>query len=604
MPKSTQKTTPLSIAKTFLLLLMLAYTIFVMLLPNKYDCNALVISAFPCAISALMLFRESKTALAQKSERAFFAVYTVLYIIMLSVFDIFKSTVTALSDDFTVQILIGMFIVVSTFFGGYLCFCKAYLYFIKDKELPALQNSTEKSKPYSFCLLLIAIFTFIFFLISKYGYGYPDSNTLAYYATRPEWHDWHTIAYELFYWICFKILTDSFYFVPINFAQAVFWIIICNYALKSLYDEFSSMKVIKVYTFIAIIIFPPFLYTSISVKDTMFSMFMLSYAISIFNFIRKERPDKKEYILLAINAALATLFRHIAFEIVLISLAVILIYKYFKYKFNPKDIKKFIAVAITPIIVFVGITVGIGDGILHKVKNPEYIKYTLPIYLSIACAYKLGDDFGAENREVFDRITPLENWIEYYNEDIYWADTVSRKWAGIGENVYSFDDEFYKGVIKVNANLVLNHPKEYITSASEISSIIWNLGKPNDCKEYYPSSASLDDHRINDPSIGSDFLGKIIDFTIDNPLLLCVYWRGGFWILAAIFASFVLIKKNLKELLLIILPTVLYTATLFISIPSQEPRFILSFIEVGIFYLVIAFFKKAKPENEAEIKTE
>lgn len=48
-----------------------------------------------------------------------------------------------------------------------------------------------------------------------------------------------------------------------------------------------------------------------------------------------------------------------------------------------------------------------------------------------------------------------------------------------------------------------------------------------------------------------------------------------------------------------ILPIVLFAALLFICNQAQDPRFILSFIEVGMIYAIIAFYtKNEKPQDE------
>ena len=144
----------------------------------------------------------------------------------------------------------------------------------------------------------------------------------------------------------------------------------------------------------------------------------------------------------------------------------------------------------------------------------------------------------------------------------------------------------------------LHHPKEYFKSLFDMTSIVWRIGNPKDCNAFYPSGALPETTDIYRPSVATEIIRSYIGFTVNNVYLCSVLWRGGFWILAAILSGFVLIRKRKSTLLLMAVPIALFAATLFISIPAQDPRYVLSFVEVGMFFAIVAYFENKHNGNK------
>ncbi|MBR3149906.1 MAG: hypothetical protein IKF64_07025 [Eubacterium sp.] len=580
-----------------LLALSVIYFIMCLVMDQRYMSNALILSLVPCGSTILILLSGAKKPKLDKTDNAFLWLFSLLCMIMLSYIDISIYTVNVMTENAALRALLNVFFFSCCYFSTYFSLSFAYASFVKSREL---KTDTDKKKPYLFYLIIIAFVTLIFTAASGYGYDFADTITIySYYKDRGIWFDWHTISHEIFVVLCMKLMPGAPFVFSAVLVQTALWLCVTNYALKSLYEAFGSIKVIKVYTVLSLLIISPLFFASVILKDPMFSMFMYAYAISIFNFVRKEVPSGRDYFWLALNASLASLFRHAAVAVIAVSIIAFVIFRIVKYK-NKKDIKKYIAVALAPIVVFFGVTVGIGDGILHKYPNPSFVKYTMPIYLSVACADKLGDEFGAENEKVLEQIMPVEEWIRCYNEDKYWADTVTRDWGGIKEKVYDFDQTFYDGIIEINKSMVLNHTKEYVKSIFEITDIVWRVTNSKDCKRFeYPTSTLINKEELFHATVADEILGSVLDFSGENAITCSIIWRGGLWILVAVFSSFILIRKKRAELLFMILHIVVYAATLFISIPAQDPRYILCFIEVGMFYALVAFFSDKKEKEKA-----
>lgn len=68
------------------------------------------------------------------------------------------------------------------------------------------------------------------------------------------------------------------------------------------------------------------------------------------------------------------------------------------------------------------------------------------------------------------------------------------------------------------------------------------------------------------------------------------------------YASFVIGKKD-KQTLLIALPFFIYAGMLMLSLPAQDPRFILPFVEFAVFYFSIAFIPDKRENSDISLQT-
>lgn len=593
MPKLRKSGKAIPKTDVLTMLLLLFQIVFTLVISNKYICDATVFSILFSGISVFLIMSGKDKPEINTKQKIYAVLFSVLYLFMLSIFDIINFTVFPFSQKSAVRTVLIFALSLAIILGFYTFTIYLFGFFMKEKK--PLKPSEESANLKLYYRIIIAV-SLVFFIVGGFGFSTADAQTIYYIASHNIWNEWHTLPYELLVKIGLMLFSKDFYLFPVILFHFVGWCFISFYAINSLYDEFKNTKVLKIYTAASCLIFTPFFFIMIAFKDTVFSMFLYSFAISIFNFIRKDQLTKKEWICLALNATLASLFRHAAIEVVAVSLILILLIRFIKDK-SKKDILKYVCIILTPIIIYTGIVTGIGQGVLHATKNPEYVKYTVPLYLSAAVAEKTGDNFEKENVEVLEEIMPLEEWKEAYNENTYWADTVSRTWGGIGKRVYNIGNEYGKKILKMNASMLVHHPKEYLESFMEISSVIWRISNPKNCIVFnheWKIFSNTDSYR---KSVAGDIVGEFADYTMKNPLTDAVLWRGGIWILFALFSSYVLAKKRRKDMMLIILPVVIFAATLFVSIPAQDPRYILSFIEVETFYGVVAFSYQNKKQT-------
>jgi hypothetical protein len=76
-------------------------------------------------------------------------------------------------------------------------------------------------------------------------------------------------------------------------------------------------------------------------------------------------------------------------------------------------------------------------------------------------------------------------------------------------------------------------------------------------------------------------------FLDDMPITSALFQRGGFSIFAIVLMMTVLVLKKKWKYLLVIIPIVINDILLFITIPAQDPRYVLPTIECAIFILAL-----------------
>lgn len=443
-----------------------------------------------------------------------------------------------------------------------------------------------------YCIALpVVIVTALYVLASYPSYDYPDIKNVLLGIETNAWSEWHTTAFMLFCKI-FSLGARQKYFIEIF--QGIFWIYICNYGLGTMYRLLKSKKLCFAYSIALAAIFTPAIYCGIIVKDTIHCMSHFFFFIALFDFLSAEDRTARNYIVLACAAVAASIFRHAAFAPVLCTLIALCIYM----ARRARCMKKLAALLLVVIICVTFAGTILPREILHAERNPAYVKYSVPMYLIGALSNKI-DAFDEEDLAVMEKFMPLERWREISAENRYAADPVSRDWGGIGESVKKLNDPATgREVILLNLRLLLKYPRQYISSAFDISSIIWEIGRPFDGYEWAPLEGGAIDYREGDAGIQRNvstvFTRSLSDVSFRNPVLNPVFWRGGFWLFVLAFSAVVLmLKRQYRYMLPLLLPGTA-VLLLFLSIPAQDPRYILFLIECGLF---AAFFSVCAPKR-------
>lgn len=368
-----------------------------------YVSLAVIVFAISC-----MFYAEYKSIeiVLEKKEIIVTIVLSILFIIMLSIFDILGSQMfkfNSLLDIYPKAVAYELWIwariiyLPSIFISAIICVWSCIHYALLAK-IESHINGLSEQKCYTFCLAMIAV------------------------------------------------------------VQTILWVLLNAYILKVLQEE--SNRTMKIYTFVLIISTTSFEYLEVMYKDVVFSMGMLAVTAGIYHVVRSKRIRIKDILVILMGGMFAGLCRHagnIAVTFALISALVFFIVK------KQKEIyKRWIGIVIVQIVVFIFVDFVLMSA-LNVFENPKYIKYGMPM-LTIGAAAHQGIEFDKEDKKELERVMPIKEWGECY--DKYLVDAIARRWGKIGTHMDTvsnlIDNEGYGNkLLKINIKLLVHHPYIY-----------------------------------------------------------------------------------------------------------------------------------------------
>lgn len=452
-------------------------------------------------------------------------------------------------------------------------------------------------------MLPAAVMALIFVIGGYDGFSFPDTLTVHNQVVLKLYSDWHTISYLLFVKLCrslfpFLNVNSDFSVVVI---QSLIYLAICGYAAASIYKYSGSRRAVRYYTIVLCMVFVPFLYLCHIVKDVPFSMLLFAFSIATFNFVNEKRHNIRSYCIVGILGLSAALFRHFAVVVVIVTGVILIICELVKYiKSKKVNGTKFPIwaglIVVIPAIGYFFIVQVIGFGVFKAEKNPAYVTYTMPIYMTAAMYSNLGpNNFSSDDLQLMEELGPLDKWQSGYKSNIYWADTVTRNWGVFGNNINKVDNGYGMKIVKLNLKLFKSHPVQYIKCITDMSSIVWQIARPSDGYEWCPVKEATVGYEQGYANVKENTMSSITETmataSCKVPLVRTILWRGGIWLFLLVLVSVGFVAGKRGKNVLALLPLFLFLASLFISIPSQDPRYILATIEAGPFFAIQALSK-------------
>ena len=412
--------------------------------------------------------------------------------------------------------------------------------------------------------------------------SYPDINGVLRWLDVGYWSHWHTIGYEIYMWI----FTKTFDLLGVFFIQGLLYILINKYILDVLDRRFNN-KYILIYLILNIIFFQPYVYNHFAPKDTIFSLCVFGLAAAFFDILTTKKTTKRSIINLLVFSILVSIFRHAAIFAVLIALIISAIV----YRKNKVLIRAFITSIFMCIASFTFVTYFIGDYVLHAVQNEYYIKYTVPTYM---IGSYMDNDYEFNNMDELEKYLTKEEWKFYY--DKYWADTLSRKYVLHGKEKRMEQYNLGPVFIKTNLDMLLNNPFRYIIELSHIDSILFEISTPIDGYDWAPvRNHAIEYEIVNDMAVNNVFhnITNVIENTSGSiEVIKDILWRGGFYqFIYLIYIAMMILNKNKKKIL-ILLPVIVIQLLLYISVPSQDPRYVLPMVIIFPLVTILTFIKK------------
>ena len=430
-------------------------------------------------------------------------------------------------------------------------------------------------------LLIITLFSILSFVGNMSLNSYPDINGVLNWVNHGYWSHWHTIGYEIYMWI----FTKPFGLLGVLFIQGLLFILINKYIIDIIDERFNN-KHILVYLIMNMLFFQPYVFNHLAPKDTIFSLSVFGLAAAFFDILTSKKITKRNIIYLFIFSILTSIFRHAAIIAVVLTLIVAVIV----YRKNKEFTRIFISCIVLCIASFSFITYFIGDYILHAVQNEYYIKYTTPAYM---IGSYMKDDYKFDNINDLEKYLSKEEWKSYY--DKYWADTLSRKWVLEGKEKRMEQYNLGPVFVKTNIRLLLDNPMKYIIKLSHIDSILFEISTPVDGYDWAPvRNHSIHYEVVNDFSHNNFFhhLTNIIENTTGEiEVIKDILWRGGFYQFIYLIYIVISILNKEKKKILFLLPIIIIQLLLYISLPSQDPRYVLPMIIIFPLATILTFIK-------------
>lgn len=437
---------------------------------------------------------------------------------------------------------------------------------------------------------VLAAISFAFILAAYPGLSEPDGWGIWDWAHKGVYDEWHTIGYLFFVKVC-SLIWDSLFCVEV--AHVLFYLVVSFWALRIL-SEFYSSKGLWMYVAFTFLFFSPLMHLQGMNKDTMFVISLFGACVSIYMLVFWEKVRVADIIFTIVFFLGTAIFRHAGFMIALATLVILLVYFMFVKRIDRTRITALVmgttAVGYFLIVVF------LGRWTLHAIPNPDYIKYSVPMYMMGAMAADEDVELTDEQIAAYELFSPIENWRSEHTR--YNADPVSRDWGIIVSDPTPVPESVYgPAFLKTNFQLLVKYPVKYISNFTDITSILWELTRPQDAIESDLVHAFLrpgeyEEYTVSVKTNGfTKLIRSLTDFSADLPIYRSIVWRGGLSQFCYIVLICLAFRKKKANLVFVALPVMLYYLSLYLSIPVQATRYVMGLNEILPFFAGICLWR-------------
>ncbi len=447
--------------------------------------------------------------------------------------------------------------------------------YFKKSESPTIQ--------WVIAMIIIAVATLLM-LLSVSPASIPDdgANILNDIFHHDRWRDWHPITYYLFLRLCMWRYESP---RAVIFVQALMFLA-AQYQVVRYLDRYGRRWISVIYALLTLTLgLSGYEYIIIFYKDSPYSIAVLGVVVSILYCIR-EKGSILRIVQLTVWGIIAAMMRHAGWLPLVTGIAILAVVMLVK---GWKDLgAKLIISCVTMLVVFFCVR----GAFLHRyepeVVSPGYVTYTMPIYMLGAYStadYELDDSIVA----MMEKVAPLEVWQEAYVTDPYWADNVSRTWGVMGDRIERVDSLGLHGdIMKANVVYFTSHPVDYIRKLFKMNNLVWRINTPDDGYVWIMGTYSSGQELIRQfpeweartTAIG-EYTGRFLNMAKTNALWKCAAYRGGIALLLIVITMVCVFINKRRYEALSFLPVILLQGMMLLSIPAQDPRYILPAVMVS-----------------------
>lgn len=589
-----------NIRKYIIIFLNILLIILIGMIRDRYRLGAFSFSVIPL-IGGIVFVCNNEVKLYETYKRnisVFFS--SILFIAMLSIEQIIR--MLRQMDNEPIHFVFKVCYLPVLFINVYICMAGVYQLFLKEKR----RCNSSKSKTILGLYRptwIVAVVTIFFSLAYFPGEVGNDLIAILNDISMGVWNDWHTVSFMMLIKIC-SMGTQRVFGVTV--VQAIFFILVQNYAIGYLYKRFSSSysKIPYYYALLSVTLgLTAYRYIPSICKDVTFFEAIFAFSISILCYVQREHAEKKDYIYMFLFGLIASLFRHSMIIVVMITMMIVGAYG-FAIKRQQQNHKALLVVIFSIFTGYFLVTQILAFGILQAKPNPSYVKYSIPMNLIASMAYRYEEgveNIDEEDIRMMEEILPLDQWAKCYSP--YDCDPVAREYGQIGENILKLNNpRIAQNVLKLNFHFLCANTKSYVISLFDANSLVWEIASPVDGMEYIPTGA-IDFIEVHHMRKGDFFYfsENLIDYLASNPISNAIFFRGGMSTFSLIVVEMIFIMKRRRKEMLAILPMNIYLILLLFSIPQPQARYIFPITQYAIFFGIYIYYEKSimiKGESE------
>lgn len=402
------------------------------------------------------------------------------------------------------------------------------------------------------------------------------------------WSDWHDIGYVFFVWICTRIWENPFMAI---LGQTLIWIYVNAFILNYL-NRYKGVLSCRIYTIGLFVVGTMFHYMKVLYKDTIFSIALVGFTITLLAYVHGEHSIKI-IIQLIFFGILAASVRHMMIIPVVAGLLAGSIYELSQKQ--KKNCQRTLIILGLTVVLFCSVRYSVLQ-VSNAEENPGYVKYSMP--LQMMAAYASTGEVDEISRGFMEQYLPIEQWADAYQRDNYMSDYIAREWYGIitADQLNSIAEHGTE-IIKVNWRFLTQNPKGYLQAFFKQNSLVWRMseidGYPVMLGPAFDNEAYVGEYGENHPELFTDrnYLTQILEpfivMMFSNPLWKSVVWHSGLSLIVMLVSIVFSVRKKKMGYVCALMPVIVVDIMLMLTLPAQDPRYILPTIQVGILYFAI-----------------
>ena len=407
-----------------------------------------------------------------------------------------------------------------------------------------------------------------------------------------QYNDWHPFFHTFIEMLCLKIYPNTKSVAILQIITfSVIWTLMCNYFRKSIEDDKKIFIFQAIFTVIISLIPINAIYSITLLKDTLFCYFL------VFNcFLIKVLLDKKDnvdYGVIVLISLVMAFVVQLRYNGIYIIIPIMIILAIHLYKTNNAKKLYIIMPALTIIFILMIASLNIAYDVEENQKDALGTKIA-----HMLADYDLNLNITSSDHEkilkLFNETKMKENYELTFSDPIYRI---------YNKTEYNQDKESY---ILLAADYSMKNPKHFLEYLFGSSVMVWDIVRSDDWSSQpyytdieYSRVLFFSNHSKNIPVKGFEqqpaknkgkpifeSLNSTVNYIINDKVLDTLFDSPALYMyLSLILIGAIIFIDKSKDMILIYLPNLINIIVIFLSVPTQDNRYL--YPNILLFYLII-----------------